>query len=114
MQDSLFDSKSLEYRPNFAGRDIGELYKILFENDLNSTKQRTLEQLDTLREKSENQTKEYELCKLENAQLKSFIKRYKKLINEKEHGHDHDHGPHSRHDTMMDKASSQSPHEIDR
>jgi hypothetical protein len=43
VQDSLFDSRSLEYRPNYAGRDIGELYKILFENDLNSTKQRTLE-----------------------------------------------------------------------
>lgn len=30
--------KSLEYSPNFSGRDINSLYKFLFENDLNSTK----------------------------------------------------------------------------
>ena len=60
--------------------------------------------------------REYHLCQLENTQLKSFIKRYKKLIAERENGHDHDHdhGPTSRNDTMMDRHSSQSGNEIDR
>ena len=60
--------------------DIRGMYKMLFENDLQSAKQRTLEELETVREKNSLNVRESQVLKLENGQLKRHINRYKRMI----------------------------------
>ena len=65
-----------------ARHDIHGFYKFLFENDLKSTKERTLQQLESVKELNDYNLKESEVLKLENQQLKKFIGRYQKMIDE--------------------------------
>lgn len=58
------------------------MYKHLFESDLKSTKVRTLEELESLKEKSDNCLRDVEILNLERTQLKSFIKRYQRMVKE--------------------------------
>jgi len=74
---SLLNSKSKDAR-----HDIHGFYKFLFENDLKSTKERTLQQLESVKDLNDYNLKESEVLKLENQQLKKFIGRYQKMMDE--------------------------------
>lgn len=76
-KSGLINSKSKDAR-----HDIHGFYKFLFENDLKSTKERTLQQLESVKELNDYNLKESEVLKMENDQLKKFIRRYQKMIDE--------------------------------
>ena len=72
-------------KDNFGYREQGDfvgLYKFLFENDLKQTKDKAVEQLESLREKHDQNIKDLELLKLENQDFKNSIRRYIKMIKD--------------------------------
>ncbi len=72
----------LNVKSKDARHDIHGFYKFLFENDLKSTKERTLQQLESVKELNDYNLKESEVLKFENDQLRKFIKRYQKMADE--------------------------------
>lgn len=54
---------------------------MLFENDLINTKQRAVEQLESLREQSHSAVVEAEQLRMDNKAIKNHIKRYQNMIN---------------------------------
>ena len=73
----MLNAKSKDMR-----HDIHGFYKFLFENNLKSTKERTLQQLESVKELNDYNLKESEVLKFENDQLRKFIKRYQKMADE--------------------------------
>ena len=75
-------STQISSKTKDARHDIHGFYKFLFENDLKSTKERTLQQLESVKDLNDYNLKESEVLKLENQQLKKFIARYQKMMDE--------------------------------
>lgn len=85
MWSSLQENQSVGHEEHFGQRNPGEvlsLYRFLFENDLKSTKDKAVEQLESLREKNDQNIKESEVLRLENQALKSHIRRYRKMAKD--------------------------------
>lgn len=63
-------------------KDIHGFYKFLFENDLKSARERTLNQLNSIKTINDENREEHNELQHKNIQLKSYIKRYKIMVDE--------------------------------
>jgi len=61
---------------------IHTMYNYLFKNDLNSVKQRTMIQLETLRNQQGNNQRDIDVLMQEKVMLLKTLKRYKEMIED--------------------------------
>jgi regulator of replication initiation timing len=85
LQSSLQENQSAmleDHHGQRDQRDVLGLYKFLFENDLKSSKDKAVEQLESLKEKNDQNVKESEVLRLENQDLRNHIRRYRKMAKD--------------------------------